>query len=254
VKLKFWICAWCVIIVICVVKGISTRSSYTDLSSNSAEVINSYYMYAVDTEMSHSAITNTNYNTLASQAKLIVTCRFDGVREITNKSLLSEVKVEGVIQGDKSLQGKKINVNEPISIGFENIKQLYIVNDFKEMVKNFGWQGKSRVIISSFASASNLMNYAIMGENQEYLLFLKPPELLPGQKADATGYMLLDNPYAKITISNMNASTYKPPTGEISFKEAMQYEIFLQEPLTIKAYFNTKMEILKQLHLISSNN
>jgi hypothetical protein len=251
VKFKFWICAWCVIIVICLVKGVSTRASYAIISPNSAEVLNSYYAYSVDTGMSQKEMTDTNYTTLASQAKLIVTCRFDGVREVKNKSLLSEVKVENVIQGNKSLKGQKIKIDEPINTRFDNIKYHDIANDFNEMVKKFGWQGKTHVLVSSPEGISNAFTYAIMGENQDCLLFLNPPELLPGQRLTGeTGYMQLDNPYAKITISDVDASTYKPPTGEISFKEAMQYEIFLQEPSSIKVYFATKIEILKQLHLL----
>ncbi len=240
-KLKFWISGWYVIIAACAAEGISTRASYAVLSHGSPEVMNSYYMYSVDAslDVDPTRFTDTTYQSLASQSKLIITCRFDGARKIENEYLLSEVRVSQVIKGNQALRNQEIQVEEPVSMYTDSIEHHNMANDFNELVAKFGWQGKKQVLVSRAADGiTKSINYALMGENQEYLLFLNPPELLPGQPAYGVGYQPLDSPYAKLTVSNLDAATYRPPAGEISFKEAKSYEIFLQDPSFIIAFFN----------------
>jgi hypothetical protein len=189
-------------------------------------------------------------NSLALQSQLIVVCRFDGVREMQNECYLSEVQVTHVIKGDNILRGQKIKVYEPIYTRIDNIQYHKIANNFSEMVKKFNWQGKTRIIVSQPYDVSNTNDYTIMAQNRNYLLFLNPKPILQGQKQPGEPeYVQLDNPYAKLTISATDAVTYKPPADLISIKDSMQYEILLQNASSIKSYFNTKMEILRQIHL-----
>lgn len=248
-RIKLWVCLWCAIAAACIIGGLVTRASFTALDPGKTEVLNSYYMY--DDLANSQDFQKVSYKNLASSSALVVTCRFDGKREIQNECYLTEVQVTSVIKGDKSLNNQKIKVYEPVWTRYEDISFMKNAPgfDFKSTSKSFGWQGKNRIVVSQPWSVKNLY-YTLMAKDNNYLLFLNQRERLPEQdQVGRPNYVMLDSVYGRVALSCTTAADYKKPPYSISVGNSIKYEILLTDPNCIKAYFDTKAAILKELHL-----
>ncbi len=246
-KSRYWFIIWGALLAFCVASGLVTRASFTSFSPNQDAVLSSYYTY----DTAPTGISNIKYNTLAKNSQVIVTCRFTGTREIQNKCYLSDVEVTKVIKGEQTLKGKVIKVYEPVSTQMEITSRYKVLKNYNELVNKFDWQGKTKAVFSSPEGTDFCYNYAMMAKGQTYLLFLNLKQVLPEMKNNGVqNYVMVDNPFAKLTVSNVNAATYQTPADLISLKESMNYEILLKDPSSIKTYFAAKQNILSQLKLI----
>jgi hypothetical protein len=91
----------------------------------------------------------------------------------------------------------------------------------------------------------------MMKPQTEYLLFLNAKQYIKQENRPAGDtYIILDNPFGKLTVSKTTSADYKKPPANISLRQSLAYEIMLNEDVKIKRYFNIKNQILKYLHLI----
>lgn len=247
-RMKFWVCLWCAIAAACIIGGFVTRASITSLDPNSKTVLNSFYKQP---ELNNIKIfQSADYDGLTSGSNLVITCRFDGWREIQNFCYLSEVTVNSVIKGDKSLQGKKIKVYEPVWTKYSEAKCMkeHPIYNFNELAKKFGWQGESRILNSQAFAGPQY--YTLMNKSSTYLLFLNPKKHFTEQEQiGLPNYIQTSGVYAKLTVSNLGAGDYQIPPDDLTVGDSMKYEILLSDPACIDAYFGNKKLILKKLNL-----
>ena len=250
-KWRYWIGIWCFLLIVSLIVGFRTRASYTDRMSDWPTVLNAQYLYNNGTIGSAS---NINYHTLESQSQLVVKCSFTGVRKAENQCYLSTLTISQVYKGSKMLRGETIQVFEPVStikFSANNLKALDDPNnksmyqEYIELNQKFDIDGKNDYLESMNYMSDGFGHSTMFVTGHNYLLFL-----VPKQSSSSTTYLLIDSPYAKLTLdSGVTAKTYLQPPKIISMKESLNYEILLKDSKSIGAFFKIKQSILSNLGL-----
>jgi hypothetical protein len=214
----------CMILVLDLIVGFTTRLSFVDVDKIPAETLQGYEVVNAGGIFSNDAGGDVTLNSIMNDADCIIKAEFTGERKYLAETCLAAVKVEQCYKGDGDLEGKIVYIFEPSYFNFEN--KLY-----------FPYNG-----------------YNLMKTGEEYVLFLK--------RWQYSKYMQF-NPYYKdkaIFVLPHNSAIDKYSTAGASFDKIIgdeqflygdvaEYEFFAYSKDDLDKYNTIKEDVLKQFNL-----
>lgn len=229
-KIPFFICIF--LLLVCVVTGIMTRNSFTDVA-NDPNLMSALYLHqggSADT-LSQSA------DELKQQSELIAVVIPSGEREYRDNSFIAKVNIKTVLQGDTAMEGKDITIYEPVQTDYVSL-QLWNGQDSLEFIKSeFPDVEKTGTFISCMPKTEAMKQHAPLKEGKEYLVFLKAKEYqeISDKYMQTEEYNFIDSIYA---IVDINASQEKINTvpRNILMIDAMDYPVLLTEQSDLDQY------------------
>lgn len=225
-----WIFLCLFLYLICIGAGIATRNSYTDIWSEVPSQPHDQvkYVYHEDKIKYFAAPAET----IIDNSPLIVSATANSEGKNSGKTFLTTVTVDKIYKNELGFTGNTLVVCEPIRLNkiihSDGTPTLYTM----EMSQGRGHRARTKIV-----------------PGKRYILLLK--EFLPkGYHNDPPVYTMIESPFAKLSPdSNMTAEQYPKPSWPINYEDSKQYEILLQDKISVQSFFNSKEKILSTLQV-----
>lgn len=229
-RIPFFICIF--LLLVCVVTGIMTRNSFTDVANDPN------LMYALYLHQGGSADTlSQSADELKQQSELIAVVTPSGEREYRDNSFIAKANIKTVVHGDKSMEGKDITIYEPVQTDYVSL-QLWNGQDSLAFIKSeFPDVEKTGTFISCMPKTEAMKQHAPLKEGKEYLVFLKAKEYpeISDKYMQREEYNFIDSIYAIVDI-NADQSKFAPAPQNISLEDAMDYPVLLLNQSDLDIY------------------
>ncbi len=271
----------CGLLGICVASGLGMRASLTDYSSDpealgalrfqmspaTNAIVSLYSEESIKEELSKEGLGPDEYTDEEARALLtmpgddveelapiILTGTFTGERAYAYQAFRCSVNVSQVIKGDAIIEGETITVYDP-----------YVIRQPGFFSSSGGIFTNERVVSATADCYNNGM--APMREGQEYLLFLEQKQFPEGLNPDNADHVciLANHTYARIpldvaehperidiidysTLEVVDHGTYTETVmPNITFNEACQYDVFVQDEKAATTYSQTCQAIANRV-------
>ncbi|MDR3136730.1 MAG: hypothetical protein LBU07_04880 [Coriobacteriales bacterium] len=226
-------CLWFALLIFCVLVGIYTRLSYTDIATNPTRFATTPYNYLpahttdqnLEPESKRATDLDADIDALISQSPIIIECVFEGNRRYLYQSFPSDVRILTRLKGDGIQAGQIMQIFEPVQL----------VNE----------AGKAH-----YATPSGMYDcgYTMMKEGAKYLVFLSAKEY-PAEENRIdkhTEYVFQEHPYAKISIgTDTGGGVYVASDEQMTVGEASTYEIVVSTSEDAKLFDIKKKMLLE---------
>lgn len=229
-RIPFFICIF--LLLVCVVTGIMTRSSFTDVASD-PNLMNALYLHqggSADT-LSQSA------DELKQQSELIAVITATGEREYRDNSFIAKANIKTVLQGDTAMEGKDITVYEPVQTDYVSLQQWNGYDSLEFIKSEFPDVEKTGTFIYCMPRTEATKQHAPLKEGKEYLVFLKIKQYpeISDKYMQTEEYNFIDSIYAIVDI-NADRSKFVPAPQNISLEDAMEYPVLLLNQSDLDIY------------------
>lgn len=245
-KTRGWVTIWAALLLICVVAGIFTRQSFTNITADQEALKNSYYDYRHWTEGLDERL-SLDLDSLQSEAECIVKAKFTGSRTFENYCTLCELVVSEVYAGDSSLLGSTIGFYEDIHPRYSSLEDWSQHPDYELYAQRVKKDGKEPFLVLGIWSKS-FSHIPPLKDGNEYILFLTEKQY--PKEMDRTGkpreFSQADNLYAVVPVS-IDGSAFVPAPYPISWKEANEYNILLPTKEAAEIYLANRKTVLDVL-------
>lgn len=237
-RIPFFICIF--LLLVCVVTGIMTRNSFTDVGSD-PNLMSALYLHqggSADT-LSQSA------DELRQQSELIAVVTADGEREYRDNSFIVKVNIKTVFQGDTAMEGKDITVYEPVQTDYVSLR-LWNGQDSLEFIKSeFPDVEKTGTFISCMPKTEAMKQHAPLKKGKEYLVFLKAKEYqeISDKYMQTEEYNFIESIYA---IVDINPQQFAAVPQNLSLEDAMDYPVLLLNQSDLEVYRERYIQITEE--------
>lgn len=227
-KIPFFICIF--LLLVCVVTGIMTRNSFTDVGGD-PNLMSALYLH-----QGGSADTlSQSMDELKQQSELIAVITATGEREYRDDSFITKANIKTVVQGDTAMEGKDITVYEPVQTDYVSLQQ-WNGQDALDFIKSeFPDIEKTGTFISCMPRTEAMKQHAPLKEGKEYLVFLNVKEYpeISDKYMQTEEYNFIESIYAIVEI---NAQQFTTAPKNISLKDAMDYPVLLLNQSDLDMY------------------
>lgn len=219
-----WKLLWCLLLLAAVAVGAATRLSYIDMGNNQELLDDMPYAihpFSVD-ELGkmEGAFEEVTAQELYQNADIVVLASRSGERTCNYKAFLTSMVIHKVIKGDTSLEGRRVDVFEPVGI--------------------YEWPS-GRTLLPADAY---MLGGMLARENVEYVLFLREAPASVGIE----GYVLLKSPYAKMPVGNVGYCIAGVEERALPLKELAECDVVVCDEESLDAFRSVQGEILKILN------
>ncbi len=271
----------CGLLGVCVASGLGMRASLTDYSSDPAvlgalpfhmtpatnAIVSLYSEESLKEELSKEGLDDSDYTDEEARALLsmpgddvkelapiILTGTFTGERVYAYQAFRCSINVTRVLKGEAIKEGERITLYDP-----------YVIRQPGFFSSSGGIFTNERVVSATADCYNNGM--APMREGQEYLLFLEQKQFPEGLNPDNASRIciLAKHTYARIplgiadhperidvidysTLEVVDHGTYTETVmPDITFEEACQYDVFVQDEQAATTYTQTCQAIANRV-------
>lgn len=235
-KIPFFICIF--LLLVCVVTGVATRNSFTDVGSD-PNLMSALYLH----QGGSPETLNQSVDELKQQSELIAVITATGEREYRDNSFITKANIKTVFQGDTSMEGKEITIYEPVQADYVSL-QMWNGQDALDFIKSeFPDVEKTETFISCMPKTAAMYQHAPLKEGKEYLVFLKVKEYpeISDKYMQTEEYNFIDSIYA---IVDINPEEFITAPKNILLKDAMSYPVLLENQVDLQVYME-KYELIK---------
>lgn len=227
-KIPFFICMF--LLCVCVVIGIMTRNSFTDVG-NDPNLMNAVYLH----QGGSAETLSQSVEELKQQSELIAVITPTGEREYRDNSFIAKANIKSVVQGDKSMEGREITFYEPVQTDYVSLK-MWNGQDTADFIKSeFPDIEKTGTFISCMPRTEAMKQHAPLKEGKDYLVFLKVKEYpeISDKYMQTEEYNFIESIYAVVDI---NPQEFAAAPENISLKDAMDYPVLLLNQSDLDIY------------------
>lgn len=218
-KRKFLI-LWASILGICILAGIFTRLSYTNITVSRINEVNEFT--CINAFFKAEDVDFNSVENLLDISDLVAKVIRTGESRHQAMTILSDVKIIDVIKGDVQLQGKTIHVYEPSYFLFK--PSLYYVT----------------------------MGYNLMQEGDVYILFLQKKEASNQSGIDEleqNSYVITTNSaLGKFKVDNHNQNTILDENTSYTYGQVRHLEVLVSNKKELEFYLDVKNQVFNRIN------